>query len=126
MNKKSYINLHSVKEKKLILEDKYTDFFIKRYIKLLSNNISLNELNTDFILGILNYYSIDENDSTKINQKVKKYILLLRNKKFNKINKEDKKIIANYMKKLFDENLECLVDIFLEFLSCLLEYIIYK
>lgn len=61
MNKKKrYINLHHIKEKKLILEDKYTDFFIKRYVRLLSNNISLNELNIDFILDVLNYYSIDE------------------------------------------------------------------
>ena len=127
MNKKKrYINLHHIKEKKLILEDKYTDFFIKRYINLLSSNISLDELNIDFILDILSYYSIDENDSTKINQEVKKYILLLRSKKFNRITKRDKKIIANYLEKLFNENLECLVDIFLEFLSTLLKYIIYK
>ena len=126
MNNKRYIDLHDVKKEKLTIEDKYDDFFMKRYIKLLLEDYPIEKLNIDFLLDISTYYSKDENNPNKVNQKVKKCILLLRNKKIDKINKNDKKIIANCLKKLFDENLECLVDIFLEFLSCLLKYIIYK
>ena len=126
MNKKKYIDLHYVKKEKLSLEDKYYDFFMKRYINILLNNQSIEELNIDFLLDIITCYSTDEYNLNKINQKVKKCILLLRNKKINKITKEDKKIIANCLEKLFNENLECLVDTFLDFLSTLLKYIIYK
>ena len=115
MNKNRQIDLHYVKKEKLTIEDKYDDFFMKRYIKLLLNDYPIEKLNINFLLDISTYYSKDEDNPNKINQKVKKCILLLRNKKIDKINKDDKKIIANCLKKLFDDNLDCL-----------LKYIIYK
>ena len=113
---KRYVNLHYVKEKKSSLEFKHHDFFMKRYINYLLKNKPIEKLNVDFLIDILMYYSTDEYDLSIINQEVKKYLLLLRNKKFNKITKEDKKIIANYIEKAFKDNLNCLIDIFLEFL----------
>ena len=126
MRKEEYINLHYLKEEKKSLEFKYHDFFMRRYINYLLENKPIEKLNIDFLIDILEYYSTDEYKLSIINQEIKKYILLLENKRFNKITKEDKKIIVNYIEKAFKDNLDCLIDTFLDFLSTLLKYIIYK
>lgn len=97
---------------------------MKRYIKLLLENIDLEKLNIDFILDILLSYTINDDDT--INQTIKKYMILLKSKKFNRFTKEDKKILAIYIEKLFNSNVKLLVDDFVKFLSRLLYYIIIK
>ena len=78
MNKNRQIDLHYVKKEKLTIEDKYDDFFMKRYIKLLLDDFPIEKLNIDFLLDISTYYSKDKDNPNKINQKVKKMHIIIK------------------------------------------------